>query len=64
MITRRGMLEAVGGALAGGSSLPALAGGEAEQSYALWLSPLLVAARLFAHPHHPQRRIFRALPFD
>jgi hypothetical protein len=41
IITRRGLLEAVGGALAGGSFLPALAGGEAEQSDALWLSPLL-----------------------
>jgi sulfite dehydrogenase (cytochrome) subunit A len=41
IITRRGLLEAVGGALAGGSSLPALAGGESEQNDALWLSPLL-----------------------
>ncbi|HEX3494475.1 MAG TPA: molybdopterin-dependent oxidoreductase, partial [Methylocella sp.] len=44
MITRRGLLEAAGGALAfgGGSSFPAWAGGAGStNSGLLWLSPLL-----------------------
>jgi DMSO/TMAO reductase YedYZ molybdopterin-dependent catalytic subunit len=44
MITRRGLLEAAGGAMAGMGSLPALAGATAGQAdTGFWLSPLLPA---------------------
>jgi hypothetical protein len=44
MITRRGLLEAAGGAMAGTGSLPALAGATAGRAdTGFWLSPLLPA---------------------